>query len=140
MVLPPLFASILVAFFLFNLKWSFLLLATPPWVVLLAGVYMLRLPSQRFYEIEKNLTEAERKRFNQLSMRFGAFVGLTAGILPHLIRLLTGRFLAPPMAGYLIGFWLTLLLILPIVRRSQKTLTRFALSTEHARAKGWNTC
>lgn len=140
MVLLPLFVSILVAFLLFDLKWTFLLLGALPWIVFLAGAYTVRVPSQRFYEIERNLTEAERRRFSQLSMRFGALIGLIVGILPALISSLVREFVLPGMTGYLIGFWLTFFLILPIVGRCQRILTRFALSTEYARARGWNSC
>ncbi len=135
--LPFFLISTVGLFFLGEFKWALVSLGLIPLFFICWGLSLL-FSDKRIREINKHLTEDERKQFRELSEGYGRKVGFFFAVpIGASYFVLSFIFGVKNYVYYIVAFGVILLIWLPFGLRHRKRMNRFALSTRYAKEKGW---
>jgi hypothetical protein len=120
-----------------ELKWALISLGLIPLFFICWGLSLL-FSDKRLREIDKHMTEGERKQFKELTEGYGRKVGLffaaPMGASYFILSYIVG---VKKYVYYIVAFGVILLIWLPSGLGHRKRMNRFALSTRYAKQKGW---
>ncbi len=136
-ILVPIVLSVML-FLSGETQWAIFSSALIPLFFICWGLSIL-LSGRRLREVEKHMTEEERKHLNELAKTYGKKVALFFAI-----PLAAAYFILSDIVGvknyvyYILVFAVFFLIWLFFGFRHRGEMTRFALSTRYAKEKGWD--
>lgn len=142
-IVPSLILPAVLLFLIGETKWGFLALGLLPFFFIMLGLSNLlgkRLTPPRLREIYNHMTEDERRRFEIMAKthgkKYGIFFGVFGGGIYPVLHSILG---VTNYVYYIIPFAFLLLIAIALGLRGRKAFIRFALTTEYAKEKGWDT-